>query len=535
MKLRLEEIVKDEEIYPRIKEKENTKVIDEYVEALEVGTKFPSITVQKVKEKKEDKEVEFYALIDGFHRKTSIKRYNKEIREAKTLIEKLDEIKEDDKKNRIQGLSELSLIGEIECKEYNSGKIYDKNKPDDLIELKIASIKANLTQGLRFDRASLKGQVRAIFELKPKAFKQREIAEMFGVRQATISNYIKDLKYEYNLSRDALILKLHLLGWTYKEIGEVIGLTTDGAAKVIYNFINNYKTINNSYQKGKTIEKIAAENGFDIPLAYGVVLRGDDDKKRVEEFSKKRVEESSKNKNSILKLYDVWNFSDRDERLGIIEDSNGNEIKGIISGQIPLNVLYYYSKPGDLVVEPMAGGGSTIDACLVMGRKCLAFDVESKRPDIKKRDTIKEGIEMPEKSGPGEEKTKADLVFVDPPYWSMKDDDYPDGSISSLSRSEFYESLQKLARNVSDILKKDGFFAIILQNQTEKDLDEGEEQIPHVLNVYNKVKELDKFELVRQISCPQSTQTFTAQQVEKAKEEGRMLGLVRDLLIWRKK
>lgn len=533
MKLRLEEIVKDEEIYPRIKE--NTKVIDEYVEALEVGTKFPSITVQKVKEKKEDKEVEFYALIDGLHRKTAIKVYNKEVREAKILIEKLDEIKEDDKKNRIQELSELPLIEEIECEEPNPDKIFDKNIPDDLIELKKLSIKANLLHGLKIDRDSLKEQIREIYALNEKGFKQRELAKEFNIHQTTVGEYIRGLKYKYELSRDALILKLHLLGWSGEEIGMLVGLSGEGIRLIKTSFKENLISCINSYQKGKSIEKIASDNGFNIPLAYAVVLNEEDDKKRVEEFSKKQVEESSKNKSPILKLYDVWNFSERDERLGIIEDSNGNEIKGIIPGQIPLNVLYYYSKPGDLVVEPMAGGGSTIDACLVMGRKCLAFDKESKRPDIKSRDTIEEGIEMPKKSGPGEEKTKADLVFVDPPYWNMKDDDYPDGSISSLSRSEFYESLQKLARNVSDILKKDGFFAIILQNQTEKDLDEGEEQIPHVLNVYNKVKELDKFELVRQISCPQSSQTFLPQQVEKAKKEGRMLGLVRDLLIWRKK
>ena len=179
MKLRLEEIVKDEEIYPRIKE--NTKVIDEYVEALEVGTKFPSITVQKVKEKKEDKEVEFYALIDGLHRKTAIKVYNKEVREAKILIEKLDEIKEDDKKNRIQELSELPLIEEIECEEPNPDKIFDKNIPDDLIELKKLSIKANLLHGLKIDRDSLKEQIREIYALNEKGFKQRELAKEFNI------------------------------------------------------------------------------------------------------------------------------------------------------------------------------------------------------------------------------------------------------------------------------------------------------------------------------------------------------------------
>lgn len=53
--------------------------------------------------------------------------------------------------------------------------------------------------------------------------------------------------------------------------------------EVIKGFKENLISFKNSYQKGKSIEKIAAENGFDTPLSYAV-LSEEDDKKRFEEF-----------------------------------------------------------------------------------------------------------------------------------------------------------------------------------------------------------------------------------------------------------
>ncbi len=46
--------------------------------------------------------------------------------------------------------------------------------------------------------------------------------------------------------------------------------------------------------------------------------------------------------------FNVWNFADADPRFG-------REYPGRIPGQSVANVLAYYTKPGDLVLDPMAG------------------------------------------------------------------------------------------------------------------------------------------------------------------------------------
>jgi hypothetical protein len=43
---------------------------------------------------------------------------------------------------------------------------------------------------------------------------------------------------------------------------------------------------------------------------------------------------------------------------------------GRIPAQLVAHILYFFSEPGDLVLDPMAGGGVCADTCLAMGRRC---------------------------------------------------------------------------------------------------------------------------------------------------------------------
>ena len=88
-----------------------------------------------------------------------------------------------------------------------------------------------------------------------------------------------------------------------------------------------------------------------------------DDLERFNAFGKKGYN------NDTPKIFNIWRFPARDKRLGI-------KYPGNISGQISMNLLYYYTNIGDMIIDPMAGGGSTVDACLVMGRKCFAYDID---------------------------------------------------------------------------------------------------------------------------------------------------------------
>ena len=59
---------------------------------------------------------------------------------------------------------------------------------------------------------------------------------------------------------------------------------------------------------------------------------------------------------------------------------------GSIPPAIVAHALHYFTPPGGLVVDPMAGGGTTLDVCQSMGRRCLAYDLEPSRPEIIRHD-----------------------------------------------------------------------------------------------------------------------------------------------------
>lgn len=134
-----------------------------------------------------------------------------------------------------------------------------------------------------------------------------------------------------------------------------------------------------------------------------------------------------------IRPYNVWSF-ERDKRFGI-------EHPGNIPAGIVFNTLYFYTEPGDLVVDPMAGGGTVADCCQEVKRKCLMYDVNPIRRDIKTHD-IRNGIP--------DEAHNAKLLFWDPPYYKKKLKEYGAQSISAMDRTQYLDTFTQVARNSYD-------------------------------------------------------------------------------------
>jgi DNA modification methylase len=75
----------------------------------------------------------------------------------------------------------------------------------------------------------------------------------------------------------------------------------------------------------------------------------------------------------------VWTFQRRNT-------SFGREYTGSTPMQLVVCMLYWFTKQGDLIVDPMAGGGVVGDVCAIMKRKCKMYDVKphKERNDIEK-------------------------------------------------------------------------------------------------------------------------------------------------------
>jgi len=216
-----------------------------------------------------------------------------------------------------------------------------------------------------------------------------------------------------------------------------------------------------------------------------------------------------------LKVYDIWNFAGIDYNFGI-------EYPGNIPAGIVLNTLYYYTKENDLVVDPMAGGGVTIDCCKYYDRRCLAYDIQPIREDVSKNDIL---------SGYPQETQNCDLIFLDPPYFKKKEKEYGEISISALDRESYLEVFDTIAKESFKTIRNGGYLAFLMEPYIDYQDSSGS------IWLYDYIKKfLENNWLIERIyDVPQTSQRYQAFDITRAKENKIVLTLRRGLIIFKKR
>ncbi len=122
-----------------------------------------------------------------------------------------------------------------------------------------------------------------------------------------------------------------------------------------------------------------------------------------------------------------------------------NKYAGVTPAFVIYNMVKRYTEPGDLVLDPMAGSGTTLDVCVEEGRRCKAFDVNPTRSEIVQNDARK--IPLPDES--------VDMVFIDSPYGDNIDYNDQPANIGKISAEtdEFYGELEKVMAECYRVLK----------------------------------------------------------------------------------
>jgi len=124
-----------------------------------------------------------------------------------------------------------------------------------------------------------------------------------------------------------------------------------------------------------------------------------------------------------------------------------NKYAGVTPAFVIWNMVQRYTEPGDLVLDPMCGSGTTIDVCKEEGRKAIGYDIAPPpyRSDVVQNDA--RHIPLPDNS--------VDMIFIDSPYGdNIRYNDHPDniGHISS-EKQEFYTALEKVMDECYRVLK----------------------------------------------------------------------------------
>lgn len=153
----------------------------------------------------------------------------------------------------------------------------------------------------------------------------------------------------------------------------------------------------------------------------------------------------------------LWDFPS--QQYG--DESQGDKhYRGATPAYILWNLLQRYTRPRDLVVDPMAGSGTTLDVARELNRSALGYDVNVTRKDIFNCDARKLPLE----------EAKAAFVFLDPPYSThidYSDDPRCIGKLDARTPA-YYEAMEKVIGEVHRILKPGRHMALYVSDSFQK-------------------------------------------------------------------
>jgi len=493
MQLKVTDLVWDRDTYAREQTSNNT--VEQYAAALSVNAQFPPIQVERLANYPGQDGNVVVSIRDGYHRWMAHQR-----REIPTI--------------------------EVE---FWTDDVLDYSSRAVRCQLKAQSAFYNKQHGDRTSEKDKRETARYIAENDPEAtWSQQAIADMIGAPQQTVSTWIADIRAKQIASRDSQVYRLRLLGYGVDFIAGLLDISP-GRVSQIFNS-TEFGKIKESLQKRTDEAKVddlirdaVEQYHIDTPLAWSLRLDGQSD---LDRFGFAASNDDAKNLKWGPQPYDFWHFGQCDIRFG-------DTWPGRIPAQIVGHVLYFFSEQGDLVMDPMAGGGVVPDVCLALNRKCRAFDLVAgtsedrahQRPEIEAWHWDLDAMKWPD--------VKPDFIFWDPPYFSKKDAEYTEQagelvSISSLPRDEYLAFFRQWFALAKQHVKPTTTLAFLMSDWN----DDGDGEGIFIWD-YARLLQEAGWRLIRHIQAPLSTQSFGGDFVNKFRESKRLGRLERYLLIAR--
>jgi DNA modification methylase len=213
----------------------------------------------------------------------------------------------------------------------------------------------------------------------------------------------------------------------------------------------------------------------------------------------------------------VWSFKQRGKWA-----THSGEYRGNWSPYIPRSVILRYSKPGELVLDYFCGAGTTAVESKLLGRRCIALDINDKAIELTK-ENISFNIEAQQLAFSCDEihpqvyeprlsvgdarnlsflpDNSIDLICAHPPYANIIHyTDFKEGDLSFCDVDEFLKEMTKVARESFRVLKPGKQCAILIGDMRRK-----KHVIPlgfKLINVYLDAGfKLREFVIKRQHNC----------------------------------
>jgi hypothetical protein len=330
------------------------------------------------------------------------------------------------------------------------------------------SIKRNATHGqqlTRSDKQRMAGYMWTVLADFSAADRVKEISQLFAVTERAVQSWTKDVRKEERRQQQSKAFDLWLDTRSLRDIAKEIGVHHD------------------------TIDEWVSE------------------KRNHAEF--RQPPESRQH-------FDIWQFATTDRESG-----GQQSYFGAVPPQVMENLLWFYTDPGQIVVDLFAGSGTTVDVAKTMGRRVWAADIRgnhySPHLPIHQHDATD--------GWPDDGPRKADLVFLDPPYWKQAAGRYSGepNEMAEMDIDSFYAAWWKIAEACMEHAGRIAYIISPTQNEDGSVVDHATDML--------RPFAADGWRVERRIIVPYSTQQATGQQVTWARDNKRMLKLYRDLVV----
>ena len=304
-----------------------------------------------------------------------------------------------------------------------------------------------------------------------------DIALSLSVGKKKISGWLSRTVKEEKAKRKDRIFDLWMQCYTHKEIADVVNLTEEAVRQQISQIEFSETKLGKSFFSDATY---ATE--FSPPI------------------------------------YNIWKQQKK---------STGSKHFGNSEQQWLENLLYLYTEPFDIIVDPFAGGGSTIDVCKKRGRR---YYVSDRKPIVEREHEIREHeLTTGLPSVPRWKDVK--LVYLDPPYWKQSEGQYSEDAedLANMPLEQFNATLLNIITEFGNKLsgyEDTKYIALIIQPTQWKA--PGKHFTDHVCDMLRAVS----FPVNMRYSVPYESQQCTAQMVEWAKQNKQTLVLTREIVVW---
>lgn len=353
---------------------------------------------------------------------------------------------------------------------------YDVMEPADKFAL---AIELNSTHGYQLSEDDKR---RCVLDLYTRYHTNlTDIARVVAVRMQRVLEWTKDAREEETRRENEAIFDLYLACYTQDEISARTGVAQDTVS-----------------------EKLTVlRNSFPGNISVKLANFQEDDWRRP--------------------IYNIWTFA-----------AKTNEVAhfGNTEARIVDNLLYLYTEPYDIVVDPFAGGGATIDVCK---RRLRRYWVSDRKPIIERASEIEiRQLDIVTDLPPLRNRwSDVTLTYLDPPYWKQAEGQYSTDAedLANMPLDQFTDALAGVVRRIAAKQSR-GAIALIIQ-PTQWRTNEAHDVTDHVRDLLCETAKSRRLTLDNRVSCPYATQQYMPQQVEWAITNKKLLVLTRELLIWR--